>query len=118
MDYFSKKEKSCPCCGLNLVDQNQHFLQALNTARAIAGIPFKVTSMTRCQKHNAELKDSKPNSAHTKGLAVDIVCNASTTRMKIHKALFVAGFKRIGIAKGFIHADMDETLPQEVEWLY
>jgi hypothetical protein len=33
-------------------------------------------------------------------------------------ALLKAGFKRIGVAKTFIHADDSETHDQEVMWLY
>jgi hypothetical protein len=33
--------------------------------------------------------------------------------------LFCAhGIKRIGIGKTFIHVDVDDTLPQNVMWLY
>ena len=56
--------------------------------------------------------------AHTRGRAVDIRCRTNATRMKVVVALLAAGFSRIGIADTFIHADDDETLTQDIIWLY
>jgi hypothetical protein len=33
-------------------------------------------------------------------------------------ALFALGIRRIGIAKTFIHFDLDDTKPPKVAWLY
>lgn len=117
-DHFTQKEKSCKCgCGLNLVDRNIEFLKALNSAREIANIPFVVNCMTRCEKHNKEV-GGEPHSSHMRGLACDISCTDSISREKIIKALLTTGFNRIGIAKTFIHCDMDTSLPQNVIWVY
>jgi len=117
-DHFTTDEKSCHCgCGLNLVDQNPRFLQALNTARELAGVPFPANSMTRCVKHNAAV-GGETNSAHLRGLAADIACTDSRNRERILFGLFGAGFTRIGVGKTFIHVDMDASLPQEVIWVY
>lgn len=104
-DYFSKKEKSCPCCGLDLVSQNVDFLTKLNSARAIYRKPLIVTSMTRCPKHNKEVGGS-PGSAHLDGRAVDIRCSGGIERFKIFNALYLAGFRRFEFSSVHIHADM------------
>jgi len=55
-----------------------------------------------------------PGSAHTHGLAADIAASAPRQRFKIIHGLIHMGFKRVLIYRDFIHADMDETKPQEV----
>ncbi|HAS88818.1 MAG TPA: peptidase M15, partial [Desulfovibrio sp.] len=70
--------------------------------------------------HNAEI-GGKPNSSHVGGFAVDIAADNSPQRAAILKSLIMAGFERIGIAKTFIHVDMDpEKLAQfgPVVWVY
>ncbi|MGC9344888.1 MAG: D-Ala-D-Ala carboxypeptidase family metallohydrolase, partial [Bacteroidales bacterium] len=72
------EEFECKCgCGQNGVDIN--FLRKLNEARDLADIPFIISSGYRCQKHNKEI-GGVPDSAHTKGMAVDITCKDSRTR--------------------------------------
>lgn len=56
------------------------------------------------------------NTAHARGLAVDIRAHDSVTRFKIAKALLDAGFARIGVYDKHIHADVDPSLPQGVLW--
>ena len=90
----------------------------LDLARLLAGVPFKISSGYRCKKHNLEVGGVK-NSAHLKGLAVDIEVLDSVSRLKILRALVIVGFNRIGISKGFIHVDVDvdKTKPDNI-WLY
>jgi uncharacterized protein YcbK (DUF882 family) len=92
-------------------------VEMLDKAREIAGVPFKLNSTLRSAEKNAQVGGVK-DSAHTKGLAVDIACTESRNRFKILNALLEVGFKRIGIAKTFIHADIDDTKAQEVIWDY
>ncbi len=116
LNYFKEKEFTCE--GEIVFDKmNELLLQKLDNARGFAGIPFKITSSFRSADHNKKV-GGKPNSAHTKGLAVDIACNDSRSRMIIIESLLVAGFDRIGIANDFIHADCDSSLPQNVIWTY
>lgn len=89
----------------------------LDEARSIANIPFRINSGTRCASRNKQ-EGGLPSSAHLKGLAVDIRCPDSETRSKILTALLMVGFDRIGIAKSFIHVDIDTTKPTDVVWLY
>lgn len=112
--HFKLEEFECPCCGLS--EMCIDFIEELDKAREEADISFVITSGYRCAKHNEEV-GGKENSAHTYGLAADIAVNSSATRYKLLQAL-LPRFRRIGIAKTFIHVDDDYTKPQEVCWLY
>lgn len=95
---------------------SEDFVERLHHARILANIPFKITSGYRTQAHNQRV-GGVPNSAHTKGLAADIACNDSQSRIKIVSALVAAGFRRIGIAESFIHVDQDGEKVKAL-WLY
>ena len=92
-------------------------MSKLDTAREIARIPFVLTSAYRSPEWDKS-KGRSGSGAHTMGQAVDIKCNTSRNRFLVVNALLKAGFKRIGVAKTFIHADDSETHDQEVMWLY
>jgi uncharacterized protein YcbK (DUF882 family) len=98
------------------------FLEMLDNARDIAGIPFKINSGYRTLEHNIAIYKKlgkKPiKSSHLKGLAVDIACNESRARFIIVSALKDAGFTRIGISNSFIHVDSDSDKAQNVIWTY
>jgi uncharacterized protein YcbK (DUF882 family) len=93
------------------------FLELLDKAREVANVPFKITSGFRTLEHNHRVGGSQ-NSSHLRGYAADIACNSSMQRYRILMALIKVGFKRIGIANGFIHVDCDPALPNEVIWRY
>ena len=95
----------------------EEFIDQLQEARMWAGIPFKINSGFRCEKHNREI-GGEENSAHLRGYAADISATTSRQREKLLEALFKADFNRIGIAETFIHADNDPYLPLDVAWLY
>ena len=88
----------------------------LDLARELAETPFNITSGYRCPKHNKEVGGVK-DSAHVSGLAVDITVPDNVARLNIIRGLIIAGFRRIGIGKDFIHADIDKTKPNNL-WLY
>ena len=104
--YFKKIEEN--------MDVN--FLAKLDEAREYAGIPFIINSAYRSPDHPLSIKN--PTSSHIKGLAVDIKADNSRKRGIILDALRVVGFNRIGIAKTFIHVDLDVEKSQNVTWLY
>ncbi len=92
------------------------FLHKLDEARAIADIPFRITSGYRTPQHNQEV-GGRIGSSHLKGCAVDIAINNSAQRSTIVQGLIKAGFTRLGIGKTFVHVDADEQKPSAI-WLY
>ena len=96
---------------------NIEFIHLLDKIRAKCGFPFIINSGYRTSSHNAEVK-GKSESAHTKGVAVDIAAMTSGERKSIVKNALDMGICRIGIGSNFVHLDMDYTLPQDVIWLY
>ena len=120
LKYFKLSEFNCPF----LKDQkmNYTFLEKLDKARGLAGIPFKITSGYRTKEYNEDLirrnyKASK-NSSHLKALASDISVKDSKSRFIVFNSLLLAGFTRIGIADTFIHVDLDTDKTQNVIWTY
>jgi len=97
-------------------NMNESFLMRLDEAREYAGIPFIINSAYRSPQHPESIKN--PTSSHIKGLAVDISAKDSRTRGLILDALRAVGFNRIGVAKTFIHVDMDYDKSQNVTWVY
>ncbi len=115
MKFFKESEFECPCCGKQKMGGT--FLVQLDYARELAGVSFKVNSGWRCTAHNEEIGGSE-TSSHLKGVAADIAVTSSGSRHAILDALISAGFKRIGIAKSFIHVDSDNDKPGDVVWVY
>lgn len=99
-------------------------LYAIDEARSISGIPYIINSGVRTKSHNTEINGS-PTSSHVVEIddpksvcyAVDIKCLTGQARIAILTGLLLAGFKRIGIGKDFIHADNDPNKVNSV-WLY
>lgn len=116
MKYFKIEEFKCKC-GCGKAEMMPSTLEKLDKARELAGIPFKITSGYRCDKHNAAV-GGKSEGAHTSGYAIDIEASTSPARLSIIKALITVGFDRIGIANTFIHADDDPCKPPKVMWVY
>lgn len=116
MQYFTDEEQKCKCgCGL-IIHNSIHELM-MDQCRAVADIPFIVTSWTRCAQRNADEK-GKENSDHLTGEGTDIFCETSQARWKIIRSAIAIGFTRIGIGKNFIHLGSREDNPQKVLWLY
>jgi len=114
--YFNKSEFTCQCgCGKD--DISGHMVHIMGKVREILGRPLVVTSGCRCSEHNRQEK-GKEDSAHVKGLAADLKVNNSRERFEVLQALLTLGIARIGIAKTFIHVDIDDSKPPQVVWLY
>jgi uncharacterized protein YcbK (DUF882 family) len=114
LKYFKLSEfDDAPGTGKNM---KKEFLTKLDKARAIADVPFKITSGYRSKETNKRV-GGVSTSSHLKGLAADISCKDSSTRQKIVNGLIQAGFTRIGIADTFIHCDTDKD-KQDAIWLY
>ena len=87
---FKVSEFACKCgCGFNIIDQ-----RVINMAQAIReelGVPVKVNSGCRCEKHNARVGGVK-GSKHTKGLAADLSCSmGSDVMFQAVKRLYTQG---------------------------
>ena len=111
--HFKKSEFTCRCgCGANGIDYD--FVKQLDRAREIAGVPFIITSGYRCPRHDAEVGGS---GNHQRGLAADIAVHSIKERKEILVGLLIAGFKRIGIGKEFLHVDAVPDNPEGI-WVY
>ena len=119
--HFKAEEFLCPCCQQETMDRG--FVEALEAARVLANIPFRVTSGWRCAVYQAHLKQSGYETAHgtsphEKGLACDILINSDKDRYIILTSLMKGGFNRFGIGSNFIHADKDRGRNSHRIWYY
>jgi uncharacterized protein YcbK (DUF882 family) len=117
LKYFKLSEFDSPDAPGTGELMDEETLEMLDHARKLADMPFKINSAYRTAEHNEKV-GGKPNSAHTRGYAIDIHVGNGIERMRVVTALLDAGFTRIGIARTFVHADNDPTLPQNVLWTY
>jgi len=116
MKYFKLEEFDSPDQPGSGKHMKKEFLQLLDEARGLAGIPFVVNSGFRTRAWN-ERVGGRVGSSHLAGCAADLSCKSSGARSEIVQALIKVGFNRIGIAKTFIHVDNDITKNPAI-WLY
>lgn len=113
--YFKKSEFKHP------EKMDQELIAKLDVARAIAKVPFSISSDWRPEG------DGK---SHHLGKAVDIRCKSSADRMAIVNGLLRAGFRRVGVyyggivdghhQAGHVHGDvntLEDGFPQDVMWI-
>ena len=67
MKHFELSEFDCPC-GKCTASMDGEFLDALDEARELAGVPFSINSGYRCIEHNKSVGGSK-TSSHMLGVA-------------------------------------------------
>jgi len=91
-------------------------IEMLDQVREEYGKPIRISSGYRTEEANLKAGGVK-NSSHLKGLAVDIKVKNSRERYKL-LFILMKYFHRIGVAKSFIHVDIDEDKPQGVIWVY
>jgi uncharacterized protein YcbK (DUF882 family) len=119
MRYFQRGEFVSPDTGEEQMSIT--LVQFLDALRDYCGIPLVINSGFRSPAHNAAVGGA-PDSAHLRGLAVDVRCISSFTRHKIlsFALSWTASCRivRIGVAKTFVHLDIDHELPHPVMWLY
>ena len=126
LKYFKLSEFDSPDEVGSGSNMNYTFLEKLDQARGLAGIPFKITSGFRTEAYQNDLTRrgyktaKKGTSPHLKGLAADISVKDSRQRYIVINSLLLAGFTRIGIADTFIHVDLStyEGHRQNVIWTY
>ena len=111
---FNLNEFVCHCgCGQNHI--NRVLVNKLQTIRNRVGCSLTVTSGVRCQSHNDKIGGSS-TSSHVDGYAVDLKCESGLFRQILLTELTKV-FVRIGIAKNFVHIDIDPGKDPSV-WLY
>lgn len=111
--YFPVHEFDSPDAPGSGHNISQALVNILDSMREEDGRPMIITSGVRTEKHN-KLIGGVPNSAHLRGLAVDIKCPNSEYRYRIISMALARGVKRFEIAPAHVHIDIDPTLPQPV----
>ena len=111
--YFNRKEFGCPDgCGFDNI--SQELVDMLDDIREEMNEPMIINSGCRCKKYNKKIGGAS-NSAHLRGLAVDIHAIGD------HRArllpIIEEHFIRRGYGKTFVHIDIDDSLPQ-TQWVY
>ena len=101
MKYFTKKELSCKCCGVNKCTDD--FMIHLNYLRYCLDAPMFVNCAYRCPKHNKEVGGGK-KSYHKKGMAIDVRIPNVAYKNKLIKLAYSLGWT-IGIYGTFLHLD-------------
>ena len=77
--HFKVSEFVCKCgCGKDDIDQR--IIDMAETIREALGVPVRVNSGCRCEKHNAKVGGVK-GSKHTKGFAADLSCSLGAKKM-------------------------------------
>lgn len=117
MKYFNYEEFDSPDIQGSGQLMDNKLLKMLDQAREIYGKPIHITSGYRTEAHNRNV-GGVSGSSHLKGLAADMACIASSDRYKLLSALMQVGFNRIGVAKSFIHVDIDKDKSDNVIWTY
>lgn len=87
----------------------------LDRARGLFGAPIVITSGYRDPETNAAAGGVK-DSAHEKGMAVDIRCADQDMQKRLIWALTIAGFRRLGAYDKHVHVDIDPEKPNPVFW--
>ncbi len=112
---FNRSEFACKCgCGKD--DIKEELVIKIQLIRDQLGRSIRINSGIRCEQHNANTKAS-PSSSHIDGWAADLGYSGSAERYGLLKAA-IEVFDRVGIAKTFIHVDVDSSKSPRVVWLY
>tara|TARA_Y100001951_G_scaffold99919_1_gene102560 strand:- start:126 stop:503 length:378 start_codon:yes stop_codon:yes gene_type:complete len=112
---FNREEYACKCgCGRDNI--KNELAASVQLVRDIVKRGIVITSGIRCEAHNTTIK-AAPSSSHIDGFAADLAYKGSAERYQLLNAAMQV-FDRVGIAKNFIHVDVDSTKSPEVVWLY
>lgn len=123
MRYFNYSDFDSPDVQGSGQMMSKELLKMIDDVRDKFDKPIHITSGYRTEQHNEAVGGVK-NSSHMKGLAIDLSDNNkgfpinSKNRFDLINCLLDVGFSRIGVAKTFIHADIDHNKVQGVIWIY
>lgn len=114
-EHFYRREFACKCgCGKDDVDPK--LVQLCETIRQAAGVPVRVNSGCRCEKHNKKVGGTA-NSYHTQGKAADLSCGIGAMSLyELIQGLYAAG-KLPGLEyclryPTFVHIDIGKPRKQ------
>lgn len=110
--YFKPGEKT-GSLGHTISDLEPSFVDKVDELRHRCGFAFIPTSGYRTEEENKRV-GGVAGSAHIKRLAIDIACTDSKKRIKIVGEAYAMGFIGIGIAKDFVHLDIDKSEKQRI----
>jgi uncharacterized protein YcbK (DUF882 family) len=114
--YFKYEEFDSPDIQGSGQMMSDSFIKMLDSVREEYGKPIRINSGFRTEEANTRA-GGVSNSSHLKGLAADLRVKNSKERYELLTVL-MKYFDRIGVAKSFIHVDIDEDKPQGVIWVY
>ena len=117
MKYFNYHEFDSPDVQGSGQLMSKKLLMMLDLVRDKFDKPIHINSGFRTEAWNEKV-GGVPGSSHIKGLAADLACDKSSDRFDLVNCLLDVGFNRIGIAKNFIHVDIDTDKAQNVIWTY
>ena len=112
---FNRDEYACKCgCGRD--DIKEDLAIKVQMVRNIIKRGIVISSGIRCERHNGNI-GAIETSSHVGGWAADLAYKGSAERYQLLNAAFQV-FDRVGIAKTFIHVDVDANKTAGVVWLY
>lgn len=104
---FNRSEFLCKCdhddCPKEL--PTDELADRVQLMRDKLGYSITLSSGVRCERHNRAIGGVE-NSTHVRRIAVDIETLNSTDRGAKLNAAIGAGFRAIGIGRGFLHLDL------------
>lgn len=106
-------QNAVPACSIRNLDE--HFVEVLFKIWRLC--PFTINSAYRSIEYEKS-KGRSGSSSHCRGLAADIACLSNLQRYELVSSALAAGVRRIGIAKNFVHIDIDSSKPQNRIWTY
>ena len=141
-EHFDTAESQCKCgCGFGADPElvPRSIVDDVETVRQIVDRPVVVSSWHRCPARNAQERGVR-NSAHLRGIAVDMRVHGGRERAEILIASVLMRLVRLGrldletarailfelmdesaglgVASSFIHIDRDLVLPRPMAWTY
>tara|TARA_B100000959_G_scaffold147137_1_gene154500 strand:+ start:400 stop:762 length:363 start_codon:yes stop_codon:yes gene_type:complete len=112
---FNRIEYACRCgCGKD--DIKDELAMKVQLVRDTLNRSITINSGIRCSNHNSTI-NATPTSSHIDGWAADLKYTGSAERYTLLYAIMPV-FDRVGIAKTFIHVDVDANKTAGVVWLY
>ena len=112
---FNREEYACKC-GCGEAEIKQELAVKVQQVRDLVGRSIAINSGVRCARHNGNIGASE-TSSHIGGWAADLQTKGSAARYELLVAVMQV-FDRVGIAKNFIHVDVDANKTAGVVWIY